>query len=149
MAIATPMVSAEPQSADPPQAQSQPTQPQANERAAASINIELNKLDPVENSCRAYLVVNNLTDTPFQSYKIDLVLFQSDGVIGKRFSLELGPLRPKKKIVKLFDIDAMPCDRIGSLLVNDVLECKTSTGPVDGCLQDMTTSTLTNVQLSK
>jgi hypothetical protein len=124
-------------------------EPQSNEPAAASVHIELNKLDPVNNGCRAYLVVNNATDTSYQSYKVDLVLFQADGVIGKRFSLELGPLHPKKKTVKLFDIDAISCDKIGSLLVNDVLECKAGTGAVENCLQNLTTSTLTKVQLSK
>ena len=123
--------------------------PQANEPAAASVNIELNKLDPVEKGCRAYLVVNNATPTSYQSFKIDLVLFQADGVIGKRFSLELGPLRTKKKSVKLFDIDAISCDKIGSLLINDVLECKAESGPAENCLQNLTTSTLTKVELSK
>jgi hypothetical protein len=123
--------------------------PKANEPAAASVNIELNKLDPVEKGCRAYLVVNNATPTSYQSFKIDLVLFQADGVIGKRFSLELGPLRTKKKSVKLFDIDAISCDKIGSLLINDVLECKAESGPAENCLQNLTTSTLTKVELSK
>ncbi len=123
--------------------------PQANEPAAASVNIELNKLDPVEKGCRAYLVVNNATPTSYQSFKVDLVLFQADGVIGKRFSLELGPLRTKKKSVKLFDIDAISCDKIGSLLINDVLECKAESGPAENCLQNLTTSTLTKVELSK
>ena len=123
--------------------------PQTNEPAAASVNIELNKLDPVEKGCRAYLVVNNATPTSYQSFKIDLVLFQADGVIGKRFSLELGPLRTKKKSVKLFDIDAISCDKIGSLLINDVLECKAESGPAENCLQNLTTSTLTKVELSK
>lgn len=123
--------------------------PQTNEPAAASVNIELNKLDPVEKGCRAYLVVNNATPTSYQSFKVDLVLFQADGVIGKRFSLELGPLRTKKKSVKLFDIDAITCDKIGSLLINDVLECKAESGPAENCLQNLTTSTLTKVELSK
>ena len=123
--------------------------PQTNEPAAASVNIELNKLDPVEKGCRAYLVVNNATPTSYQSFKVDLVLFQADGVIGRRFSLELGPLRTKKKSVKLFDIDAITCDKIGSLLINDVLECKAESGPAENCLQNLTTSTLTKVELSK
>ena len=124
-------------------------EPQSNEPAGASVNIELNKLEPVDSSCRAYLVVNNATDTSYQSYKVDLVLFQADGVIGKRFSLELGPLRPKKKTVKLFDIEGTACDQVGSFLINDVMECKSDTGPVADCLKDIGVSTLTNVQLNK
>jgi len=124
-------------------------EPQSSGAEGTSVNIELNKLDPVDSSCRAYLVVHNASDKTYQSYKIDLVLFQADGVIGKRFALELGPLRPKKKTVKLFDIDAIACDKIGSLLINDVLECKAGTEAAENCLQDLTTSTRTNVELSK
>ena len=109
----------------------------------------MNKLEPADKGCRAYLVINNPTDTAYQSFKIDLVLFQTDGVIGRRFSIDLAPLRAQKKSVKLFDIDGIACDKIGSLLINDVMECKADGNAVDNCLQHLTTSTLTNVQLSK
>ena len=95
------------------------------------------------------MVVNNSSETAYQSFKIDLVLFQTDGVIGKRFSIDLAPLKPKKKSVKLFEIDGIQCDKIGSLLINDVMECKADAGPVPNCLDSLKTSTLTNVQLSK
>jgi hypothetical protein len=114
-----------------------------------STSIELNKLEPADKGCRAYLVINNPTDTVYQSFKIDLVLFQTDGVIGRRFSIDLAPLRAQKKSVKLFDIDGIACDKIGSLLINDVMECKADGNAVDNCLQHLTTSTLTNVKLSK
>ena len=125
--LATSLADAEPQTSQP--------------NAAASVNIELNKLEAADKGCRAYVVINNTTDTAYQSFKIDLVLFQTDGVIGKRFSIDLAPLRPKKKSVKLFDIDGMSCDKIGSMLINDVMECKSASGPVDNCLQHLTTST--------
>ena len=111
--------------------------------------LELNKLEPYEKGCRAYMVVNNGSDATFQSYKLDLVLFQSDGVIGRRFALDLAPLKPQKKTVKLFELDGVGCDKIGSFLVNEVMECKTDAGPQADCLQKLTTSTLTNVQISK
>lgn len=95
------------------------------------------------------MVVNNPGETTYQSFKIDLVLFQTDGVIGKRFSIDLAPLKPRKKSVKLFEIDGIQCDKVGSLLINDVMECKADGGPVSGCLDSLKTSTLTNVQLSK
>jgi hypothetical protein len=128
-------------SADPQSAPAAPT--------TGSTSIELNKLEATDKGCRAYMVVNNPTDTAYQSFKIDLVLFQTDGVIGRRFSIDLAPLRAQKKSVKLFEIDAIACDKIGSLLINDVMECKSDAGPLDNCLQHLKTSTLTNVQLSK
>jgi hypothetical protein len=123
--------------------------PQTTPPAGGSVNLELNKLEPVNGNCRAYVVVDNKSETTFKSYKIDLVLFQTDGIIGKRFSIDLAPLRPHKKTVKLFDIDGLACDKIGSLLVNDVMECKSDAGAAENCLQNLTTSTLGKVQLSK
>ena len=34
---------------------------------------------------------------------------QPDGVIGRRFALDLGPLKAQKRSVKMFDLDT-PCD---------------------------------------
>lgn len=117
--------------------------------ASADVSVELNKLETLDKGCRAYMVVNNTSDASYQSFKLDLVLFQTDGVIGRRFSLELAPVRPKKKAVKLFEIEGLACDKIGQFLINDVIDCKTEEGAGQNCLQRLSTSTLTNVQLSK
>lgn len=121
----------------------------ASKASTDGVALELNKLEASDKGCRAYVVINNKTDKTFQSYKIDLVLFQTDGIIGRRFSIDLAPLRPKKRSVKLFDIDGMSCDKIGSLLINDVMECKSEPESADSCLRDLSTTSLTNVQLSK
>jgi hypothetical protein len=113
-----------------------------------SIAIELNKLEPQGQGCRAYFVVTNKA-TAYQELKLDLVLFRPDGVIGRRFAVDLGPLKADKRSVKLFDIDGTACDQVGSFLINDVMECKAESGPVADCLKDISVSTLTNVQLNK
>ena len=114
-----------------------------------ALSVELNKLEPQGSGCRAYVVVQNDSATQFQTVKLDLVLFQQDGVIGRRFAIDLAPLKPQKRTVKLFDLDGLACDRIGSLLINDVVECKTADGPLDDCLAGLSVKSLTNVQLSK
>jgi hypothetical protein len=121
----------------------------AAEAEQGAISIELNKLEPQGQGCRAYFVVGNKTSTAYQELKLDLVLFRPDGVIGRRFAVDLGPLKPDKKSVKLFDIEGTACDQVGSFLINDVMECKSDTGPVADCLKDIGVSTLTNVQLNK
>ena len=115
----------------------------------SGIAIELNKLEPQGKGCRAYFVVGNKTKNAYEELKLDLVLFRPDGVIGRRFAVDLGPLKPEKKSVKLFDIEGTACDQVGSFLINDVMECKSDTGPVADCLKDVGVSTLTNVQLNK
>jgi hypothetical protein len=113
------------------------------------ISVELNKLEPVEHGCRAYFVITNESSTIYDVLKLDLVLFQTDGVIGRRFAIDLGPLKPDKRSVKLFDIDAIPCEQVGNFLINDVLECKSEPGPAPDCLAVITPSSLTKAQLTK
>jgi hypothetical protein len=115
---------------------------------AAGLTIELNKLEPQKDSCWAYVVVTNNSSTAYQALKLDLVLFQPDGVIGRRFALDLGPLKAQKRSVKLFDLDT-PCDQVGSLLINDVLECNGETGSIPNCLADLTATSLAKAKLTK
>jgi hypothetical protein len=121
----------------------------AVEAADLGLSVELNKLETQDKGCRAYMVVDNTGTSGYQSLKLDLVLFQSDGVIGRRFAVDLAPLKATKKTVKLFDLDGTACDKVGSLLINDVVECKNDAGPVNDCLAGITVKSLTNVQLSK
>jgi hypothetical protein len=115
----------------------------------AGISVELNKLEPQGGGCRAYLVVNNESATQYQTLKLDLVLFQPDGVIGRRFAIDLAPLKSSKRAVKLFDLDGVACDKIGSFLINEVVDCKTDAGPATDCLAAITVKSLTSVQLTK
>lgn len=117
--------------------------------AAPAISVELNKLETVEKGCRVYTVVDNPGTTAFQTLKLDLILFHTDGVIGRRLMLDLAPLKSAKKTVKMFDLDGTACDKIGSFLVHDVMECKADSGPVEKCLDAITLKSLSNVQISK
>jgi hypothetical protein len=116
---------------------------------SSGVTVELNKLEPQGTGCRAYLVVNNESSTVYQTLKLDLVLFQPDGVIGRRFAIDLAPLKAAKRAVKLFDLDNVACDKIGSFLINEVVECKTEAGTGEDCLAAITAKSLTSVQLSK
>ncbi|MGQ0673046.1 MAG: hypothetical protein ACT4N2_09245 [Hyphomicrobium sp.] len=114
-----------------------------------AIAVELNKLEQQDKGCRAYMVVTNKATSGYETLKLDLVMFQTDGVIGRRFTIDLGPIRPDKKVVKLFTLEGTPCDGVGSLLINDIVECKTDTGAADNCLAAMTLTSITKFQLSK
>jgi hypothetical protein len=58
-------------------------------------------------------------------------------------------LRAAKTSVKVFDIVDMDCGAIGSLLINDVLDCRDASGAVADCVQQVTTSSKLAVPLSK
>jgi hypothetical protein len=118
-------------------------------KADGGISLELNKLETSDKGCRAYVVVTNPSDTTYDAYKLDLVMFQPDGIIGRRFAVDLAPLRASKRTVKLFELDGTQCDGIGSFLINDVMECRASSGPVGDCLAHMKVKSLTKVEISK
>jgi hypothetical protein len=117
--------------------------------APGNIAIELNKLEPQAGQCRAYFVVTNKNATNYQELKLDLVLFRADGVIGRRFAVDLGPLKSSKRSVKLFELADTACDDVGSFLINEVMECRGDSGPVADCLNDISVSSLTKAQLTK
>jgi hypothetical protein len=114
-----------------------------------SITVELNKLEPSDKGCRAYIVISNTSSTAYDAFKLDLVMFKTDGIIGRRFALNLAPMRPSKRAVKLFDLDDTKCEDIGSFLVNDVMECRVGDQANQDCLARLKVSSLTKVDISK
>ncbi len=116
---------------------------------APTLGLELNKLIPAENGCRMLMVVDNRSGGALSVIKLDLVFFQPDGIIGKRIVLDLAPVRAAKRGVKAFDIDRLQCDGIGSILINDVIDCRADSGPASDCLNRLRTTSLSGVELTK
>ncbi|HLS18753.1 MAG TPA: hypothetical protein VK090_03000 [Paracoccaceae bacterium] len=115
---------------------------EANDTA---LSIELNRLDAAENTCKASLVVSNGTGTGFESLVLDLVMFDSDGIIAGRMAVELAPLPPAKTSVRAFSLGGMECESVGRVLLNTVVACETAEGEQDRCLEMIRTSSRTDV----
>jgi hypothetical protein len=118
------------------------TQAPATKQAAAAAGptIELNRLEDAGGGCRLTLVVANPGTQRFEQLKLDLVLFDRDGVVARRLAVETGPVRANKTVVRLFEAADLPCAGIGRLLLNDVLACAGDTGPVAGCVDRIATA---------
>ena len=125
---------------------------QASAASAAegpALRIELNRLETLGEACRVYLVLANGGTDSFETFKLDLVLFDTDGVIARRLAVEAAPLRAAKTSVKLFDLDDLACERVGTVLVNDVLACGTAAGPVEDCVTRIETASRASAKLVK
>lgn len=117
---------------------------------APKIEIELNKLEPTDKGCQLSFVVNNGGADELASVKLDIVVFQPDGVIGSQLPLDLTGLRASARTVKKFMFKGPGCERYGSVMINGVMDCKTVTGPVEHCLEGITVKSLVpNVALTK
>jgi hypothetical protein len=121
----------------------------AAESAAAPIGLELNKAEPQTDGCRLYLVLTNGDAEGYQAFKLDFVLFDTQGVILRRLAVEAAPLRADKRTVKLFDVRDVPCGEIGMVLVNEILECQTSAGPAEDCVSRLAVSSRAGIELVK
>jgi len=104
------------------------------------IEVELNKLESLDNACRAYLVTQNLTEKRFDNVQLDVVMFDKDGIVAKRLAVQIGPMAPNKTSLKAFDINNLACGDIGQLLLNDVLECRDTSGMRNDCLSLLSVS---------
>lgn len=115
----------------------------------ASVSVELNKLEPREGACRAYLVFENATDIAFQTLKLDLVLFDADGVVAKRLAVEAAPLAAGKTSLSVFDMAGVDCGQAGRLLLNGVTACADAGGEREGCLDMLAPSARGEVSFIK
>ncbi len=95
------------------------------------------------------MVFENQSGQAYESLKLDLVMFDSDGVITKRLAVEGAPLPEGKTSVKLFDIKDVTCEQLGRILLNDVLSCRGPTGERNDCLADIQTASRNLVSFFK
>jgi hypothetical protein len=101
------------------------------------LRLELNALETAEGRCRASFVIENKAQTALDSLRLELALFNRNGIVQRRLATEMGPLRAAKTVVKTFTIED-PCDDIGSILVNDVTAC--APGEATQCLDRLALS---------
>jgi hypothetical protein len=116
--------------------------------AMGGVSLELNTLEPRGQNCAVNMVFGT-GDDAYQSFKLDLVFFGTDGAIRKRLAVDAAPLRARKTSVKAFEISGLACDAIGSVLVNDVLDCRTEAGAVADCIDRVETKSRLPVALMR
>ncbi len=118
-------------------------------RADNSIKIDLNKLEPREAACRAYFVLENLTESSFSGFTLDLYVFDPDGVIQKRLVVDTAPVNPDKTRIRPVDIRDMACEQISKVVVNDVIDCRDASGEREGCVDQLELLNHTSATFSK
>lgn len=123
--------------------------PVAAEGESREVALELNRLTDSDGACQAYFLISNPGQSGFDSLKLDLVALDTDGVVAKRMAVELGPIRPAKTTLKVFPVGASPCDRVGGLLLNDVIACQNDGSARDDCLSLIKTSSRTSARFFK
>src|SRR6185295_20276917 len=103
-------------------------------RAEDMARLELNAAENVDNRCRLTFLIENKSATAIESIKLDLALFNTDGVIQRRMVTEMGPVRGKRTNVRTYPTDG-DCAQLGAILVNEVTVC--TPGDPNVCMDEL------------
>jgi len=106
----------------------------ASAAGKGGIGVELNKLEAAGDACRAYLLLSNGTAAAFTALKLDLVTFDTDGIVQRRVAVEAAPIGAGKTSLKVFDISGIQGQAIGRMLLNGVMSCKGAKAEHADCL---------------
>lgn len=120
----------------------------APKTAPAGLAVEINKAEPYKNGCRVFLVIRNEIAVRIDNAQMDLVIFNKDGILSERFVVDLGRIRKAKTIIAPIDVDGTKCDEMGSILVNDMPNCKADQPDLD-CVERLDVSSRHRIQLRK
>lgn len=113
------------------------------------VRVELNKLEPVQDGCRSFLVIDNTLDADVEALTLDVVVFDVDAIIARRLAVGVAPLAAGRTAVKAFDLSGVACERVGRLLLNGVLACdaalRSDGGGGSGCRDAVATTSRAEV----
>jgi hypothetical protein len=125
-----------------------PALAQAEEAAREDLaRLELNATETVKDRCQITFLIENKSSHTIESLKLDLAVFNPEGVIQRRMITEMGPVRGKRTNVRTFSTEG-ECGQIGAILVNDVTAC--TPGETNACMDGLALSSkVKNVRLYK
>jgi hypothetical protein len=117
----------------------------AQEAASASLELELNALQPAEAGCRVTFLATNRLGGQLDRAAVELALFDTSGTIDRIVTLDFKDLSAGKTKVLQFELAGLQCDGVGRLLVNDVTACEGAISPAAICLDALKPSTRLDV----
>ena len=74
--------------------------------------LELNAAETANNRCLLTFLIENKTSKAIDSLKLDLALFNTEGIIQRRMITEMGPIRGMRTNVRTFPAEG-ECSQIG------------------------------------
>lgn len=115
---------------------------------AGRLGVELNKLEPQDDACRTYFVLQNETAIGVTELVLDIYIFNREGIIERRLAMDTREVQPGKTQVRLFDVRDLSCEAIGRFLINGVLSCRDTEGERSDCAGLLSFTSRTGIALS-
>ena len=117
--------------------------------SAAGRSLALNKVENVTESCTAPGLIANQLGQSLDRFRLDLVLFDSKGVIFERLLIDLAPLPHDRTTIASFPLLAVKCSDVSRILVKDVPACRAEGGGDMDCFSSLRVKTRARIQIGK
>ena len=116
---------------------------------AASLSLELKKVESGTESCTAtFLLVNRLGQS-LDRFRLEMILIDSKGEFVERLLINLAPLSHDRTTVASFPLLAGNCSNISRILIKDVPACRAEGGKKVDCLSSLVVKTRVLIKISK
>jgi hypothetical protein len=109
----------------------------------AGLELELNKIEQTDSSCRLIFKTTNHMQADIESFAIELYLLDGKGVVLDSVQFTFGAVATAKARFSKFEMKDRKCGDIGGLFVNDVKSCKAKTEIAEQCRRSLQLRNLT------
>ncbi len=112
----------------------------------ARISLELNQLQTINDRCRMTLLSSNHLESDLERLTIELVLLNPEGQVLRFMRIALPTLRAERSRAQIFEAKDITCDRIATMLLNNIVECHIQDVEGQTCADIVSPSSRTNVR---
>lgn len=120
----------------------------AQERAEPSLLLELNALQPTEQTCRLIFVVQNGLPEALEQLSFEAVVFNQKDVVERLTLLDFEAVPHGKMRVRQFDLPNLSCDQIKRILINGTNSCANKGGVSLSCDEHLQLNSRTPVEIA-
>ncbi|MGS4944116.1 hypothetical protein ACVDG3_01440 [Meridianimarinicoccus sp. RP-17] len=117
----------------------------AEDAAAPTLTLDLNRVDPVDGACRLTFMATNATGADIDALTLEIVMIRTDGQVDRLTLFEFQNLPAGVPRVRQFDLGGLACGDLGDVLVNGVAACSGRDGAC-GAPLSLTSRTPVGVQ---
>lgn len=111
------------------------------------LSLELNTVQDVSSACRMTFVARNATEASIEKAVFETVIFDQSGRVVSLKLFDFKDIPADRPRVRQFDVANMSCEELGQALINGVNSCIVDGSDSDLCLQALTLSSRTDVEL--
>lgn len=120
----------------------------AQDKAEPSLLLELNALQPTEQTCRLIFVVQNGLSDSLEQLSFEAVVFNQNDIVERLTLLDFETVPMGRMRVRQFDMPDISCDGIKRILINGTNSCESKGGVSLACDDLLKLNSRTPVEIS-